>query len=172
MISEKMEDALNEQIKWELYSGYLYLAMSAQFAETNLMGFANWMRVQAQEELMHAMKFYDFLNERGGRVELRAVDAPPKVWESPLAAFQEAYEHEVSVTGRINDLVALAREIKDFATENFLQWFVSEQVEEEASTDEVVQQLKLAGKEGSALFMLDRELGQRIFTPPTANEAA
>ena len=166
MIKEKMQDALNEQTKWELYSGYLYMSMSAYFASINLMGFANWMRVQAQEELMHGMKFYDFINERNGRVELRAVDAPPKEWESPLAIFQEAYEHECLVTNRINDLVDLAREEGDHATEIFLQWFVTEQIEEEANTDDVVQQLKLVGKDSGGLFMLDRELGQRVFTPP------
>jgi len=168
MIHEKMQDALNEQIKWELYSGYLYLSMSAQLARINLVGFTNWMRVQAQEELTHAMMMYDYLNERGGTVELRAVDAPPKQWESPLAVFQEVYNHEVSVTGRIYDLVDLSRELKDHATEFFLQWFVTEQMEEEASADEVVQQLKLIGKDGGGLLLMDRELGQRVFTPPAA----
>ncbi len=163
MISKKMQDALNEQIKWELYSGYLYLSMSAHFASMNLAGCANWMRVQAQEELMHAMKFYDFIIERGGKVSLKAVDSPPKKWASPLAAFQATYEHEQQVTGRINDLVSQALGLKDHATHIFLQWFVTEQVEEEASADEVVQQLKLIGKDSSGLFMLDRELGQRAF---------
>jgi ferritin len=169
MINEKIQEAINEQIKWELYSAYLYLSMSGQFASDNLPGFANWMRVQAQEEVAHAMKFYDFINERGGRIELRAVDGPPKTWDSPLAMFQEAYSHEQIVTGRINDLMDLAREIRDHASEIFLQWFVSEQVEEEASADEVVQELKRVQDNSGALFMLDRELGQRVFTPPAAS---
>ncbi len=168
MISEKIQDAMNEQIKWELYSAYLYMSMSAYYVSTNLPGFANWMRVQAQEEVSHAMKFYDFINERGGRVELRAVDAPPKEWESPLAGFQDAYDHERIVTGRIGDLVDLARGERDHASEIFLQWFVTEQVEEEASADEVVQELKRIQDNSGALFMLDRELGQRVFTPPAA----
>jgi len=172
MISEKMQDAMNEQIKWELYSAYLYMAMSAQFLSTNLMGFANWMRVQAQEETVHALKFYDFINQRGGRVELRAVDAPPKEWESPLTIFREAYAHERIVTGRIGDLVDLARKERDHASEIFLQWFVTEQVEEEASADEVVQELKRIEGNSGALFMLDRELAQRVFTPPAAPAAA
>ena len=166
MIDKKMQDALNEQIKWELYSAYLYLSMSAHFASINLVGFANWMRVQAQEELSHAMKFYDYVIERGGKINLLAVDAPPVKWASPLAAFKNAYEHEQHVTSRINDLVSLALKIKDHATHILLQWFVTEQVEEEASADGVVQQLKLIGKDSSGLFMLDRELGQRTFTPP------
>ncbi len=166
MISEKMQEAMNEQIKWELYSSYLYLAISAQFVSDNLTGFANWMRVQAQEEVAHAMKFYDFINERGGRVELRAVDAPPREWDSSLAVFQEAYRHEQIVTVRIGDLMDLAREQRDHASEIFLQWFITEQVEEEASADEVVQELKRVQDNSGALFMLDRELGQRVFTPP------
>jgi len=166
MIAEKMQDAMNEQIKWELYSAYLYMAMSAYYVSENLMGFANWMRVQAQEETVHALKFYDFINERGGRVELRAVDAPPRDWDSPLAVFQDAYDHERIVTGRIGDLVDLARGERDHASEIFLQWFVTEQVEEEASADEVIQQLKRVQDNSSALFMLDRELAQRVFTPP------
>jgi ferritin len=170
MIDKKMQDALNEQIKWELYSGYLYLSMSAHFAGINLLGFSSWMRVQAQEELSHAMKFYDFVIERGGKVSLLAVDAPPLKWASPLAAFKEAYEHEQHVTSRINDLVTLAQKMKDHATHIFLQWFVTEQVEEEASADGVVQQLKLIGKDSSGLFMVDRELGQRTFTPPAPSE--
>ena len=171
MISEKIQDAINEQIKWELYSAYLYLSMSAQFVSDNLPGFANWMRVQAQEEVAHAMKFYDFLNERGGKVELRPVDGPPTTWDSPLAMFQEGYAHEQIVTGRIGDLMDLAREERDHASEIFFQWFVTEQVEEEASADEVVQELKRIQDNSGALFMLDRELGQRVFTPPAAEGA-
>jgi ferritin len=168
VIKEKIESAFNEQINWELYSGYLYLSMSAYFLSVNLNGFANWMRVQALEELTHAMKFFDFINERSGRVTLLETKAPPKEWESPLAAFEDAYEHEQFVSSRINELVNLALEEKDHASNNFLQWFVSEQVEEEASVDEVAQKLKLIGGDGGGLFMLDQELAQRVFTPPTA----
>ncbi len=161
-----MQEALNDQLKWEFYSGYLYLSMSAYFLSINLPGFANWMHVQAQEELSHGMKFFDFINERGGRVFLQAADAPPSEWSSPLDVFEEAYAHEQIVTGRINDLVNLALEERDHASNIFLQWFVSEQVEEEANADGVVQQLKLMGDARGGLFMLDKELGQRVFTPP------
>ena len=170
MIGAKIEEAFNEQINWELYSGYLYLSMSAYFLSIHLNGFANWMRVQALEEVTHAMKFFDFINERGGRVTLLAAKAPPKEWGSPLAAFEDAYEHEQFVSSRINDLVNLSLEEKDHASSNFLQWFVSEQVEEEAGVDEVSQKLRLIGGDGGGLFMLDQELGQRVFTPPAAAE--
>ncbi len=171
MIDEKMQEALNKQLNAELYSSYLYLSMSAYFQSVNLDGFANWMRVQAQEELMHAMKFYDYVNERGGRVVLHPVEGPPSEWDSPLAAFENVYRHEQKVTGMINKLVDLAVEARDHATNNFLQWFVSEQVEEEASADEVAQKLKLVGDDASGLFMIDRELRQRVFVkPPTATE--
>lgn len=171
MIGKKMEKALNEQINAELYSAYLYLSMVAYFESVNLTGFATWMRVQTQEEIMHAMKMYDFINERGGRVILTAIDTPPAEWDSPLAAFEAAYAHEQIVTGRINDLVNLAVEGKDHATNAFLQWFVNEQVEEETSADNVVRNLKMAQDAPGALFMLDRELGQRVFTPPAAQGA-
>ncbi len=166
MLSEKMLKALNQQINAELYSSYLYLSMSAYFQSTNLGGFANWMRAQTQEELTHAMKIYDYVKERGNRVVLKQVEEPPSEWSSPLAAFQQAYQHEQKVTGMINKLVNLAVEESDHASNIFLQWFVSEQVEEEASADEVVQRLKLMGDAGGGMFMIDRELGQRTFTPP------
>lgn len=166
MLGEKMEDALNGQLNWELYSSYLYLSMSACLHSMNLDGFASWMRVQALEELYHAMKFYNFIEERGGRVIPGAIEKPPTEWASSLAAFEDAFRHEQGVTSRINDLVDLALSEKDHASHNFLQWFVSEQVEEEASADEVVQKLKLIDGQGSGLFMLDRELVQRAFTMP------
>jgi len=168
MIDEKMQEAINKQLNAELYSSYLYLSMSAYFQAVNLGGFANWMRVQAKEELAHAMKFYDYVNERGGRVVLRLVEAPPSDWDSPLAVFEHVYQHEQKVTGLINKLVDLAVKARDHATNNFLQWFVSEQVEEEASADEVVQKLKLVGDDPSGLFMIDRELAQRVFVAPAA----
>jgi ferritin len=166
MMDEKMQEALNKQLNAEIYSAYLYLSMSAYFQSVNLGGFANWMRVQWQEELAHGLKFYDYINERGGRVVLQAVDKPPSEWDSPLAVFEHVYEHEQKVTGLINKLVDLAVKARDHATNNFLQWFVSEQVEEEASADEVLQNLKLVGDDASGLFMIDQELGQRVFVAP------
>lgn len=166
MISKKMEDALNEQVNAELYSAYMYLSMESYFKAQNLNGFANWMRVQTQEEVAHAMKIYDFINERGGRVTLKAIEGPPTEWDSALVVFKAAYEHEQKVTGLINDLVDLAIKEKDHATNSFLQWFVNEQVEEESTADEIVQQLKMMENAPGGMFMLDRELGQRVFTPP------
>ena len=170
MIKVKVQDALNKQLNAELYSAYLYLSMTAYFESTSLKGFANWMRIQAQEELFHAMKFYDYINERGGRVNLTSISAPSAQWDSPLAAFEQVYQHEQKVTGLINDLVTLAISEADHATNNFLQWFVAEQVEEESSADEIVQKLRLLGEDGSGLFMVDQELGQRVFTPPATME--
>ena len=167
MISKKMAEALNGQINAEFYSAYLYLSMEAYFESMNLPGFANWMRAQIQEEAMHAMKIYDFVNEHSGRVLLKSVAQPPTEWESPLAAFEAAYKHEQKVTGLINDLVNLAIEEKDHATNTFLQWFVNEQVEEESSVSQVVQKLKMIDKAPGGQFLIDRELGQRVFTPPT-----
>ena len=166
MIKEKIREALNQQLNAELYSSYLYLSMAAYFESINLKGFANWMRVQTQEELVHAMKFYDFIIERGGKVVLSSIEGPRTEWPSPLAVFEHAYEHEQKVTGLINNLVDLSTAEQDHATTNFLQWFVAEQVEEEASADEVVQKIKLMGDASGGLFMLDRELAQRVFTPP------
>jgi ferritin len=165
MLKENVETALNKQLNAEIYSGYMYLSMSTYFQSVNLSGFANWMRIQAQEELTHGMKFYDFINERGGRVILEEVAAPPTEWDSPLGAFEATLAHEQKVTGLINDLMELAIAEHDHATQIFLQWFVSEQVEEEDHANEVVQKVKLAGDAGGGLFMLDREMGQRTFTP-------
>ncbi len=166
MISGTLEKAINVQLNAELYSSYLYLSMSAYFSSTHLPGFANWMRVQAREELVHAMKFYDYVIERGGRVLLTTVDAPPLQWDSPQAAFEHVFNHEQKVTGLINDLVTLAVKENDHAATIFLQWYVTEQVEEESSAKKIVEKLKLTGGKGSGLFMLDQELGQRVFTPP------
>ncbi len=167
MISKELQDAMNAQMNAELYSSYLYLSMSGYFEAINLPGFAIWMRCQAQEELVHAMKFFTFINERRGRVHVSPIDGPPNEWAAPLAAFEAAYQHERHVSALINNLVDLTIQQKDHASNNFLQWFVAEQVEEEASTDAVVQQIKLAG-DGGGLFMLDKELGTRVFTPPPA----
>jgi len=166
MIGKKIEKALNDQINAELYSAYLYLSMAAYFESINLPGFASWMRVQTQEEVMHAMKIYDYVNERGSRVILKSIEGPPTKWKSPLAVFEAIYKHEQVVTDRINDLVDLAVKEKDHATNAFLQWFVTEQVEEEQSTDEIVQKLTLIKDAPGAMYMLDKELGQRVFTPP------
>ena len=170
MIKDKVEKALNIQVNKEMYSSYLYLSMSSYFSSLNLDGFANWMRVQAHEELFHAMKFYDYILERGGTVVLTAIEAPPHEWDSPLAVFKHVYEHEQKVTGLINDLVNVALAEKDHATSAFLQWFVTEQVEEEASADALVKKLELVGDQGSGLLMIDQELGQRVFTPPAAQK--
>lgn len=168
MIGKKMEQALNGQLNAEYYSSYLYLSMSAYFASIDLPGFANWMRIQVQEEEFHALKFYDYIIERGGRVTLQRIETPPSDWDSPLEAFEATLAHEQKVTGLINDLVFLAREERDNASEIFLQWFVTEQVEEEDTVGTLLAQMKLIKNEPQALFMMDKELGQRVFTPPTA----
>jgi len=167
MFSKQMESALNDQINAEMYSAYLYLAMSAYFQSTNLSGFANWMKIQAQEEMVHAMKFYDYINERGGRVALQDIEAPPKDWDSPLDVFDATLLHEQKVTSLINTLVDIAMEERDHATNIFLQWFVSEQVEEEDTANEMLQKIKLMGDAPGGMFMLDNEMGQRVFTAPT-----
>ena len=166
MLKDKMEQAINDQIKWEMYSSYLYLSMSAYFESVNLKGFASWMRIQFMEELTHVKRFYDFVTARGGRVILAEIMAPPKDWDSPQAVFEETLKHEQLVTSRINDLVDLAQELKDHATNSFLQWFVDEQVEEEESVDEVLQSLKLNENNPGGLFMIDKELAQRAFVAP------
>jgi ferritin len=169
MLSKKMQEALNSQINAEYYSSYLYLSMSAHCKAINLEGFASWLRVQAQEEMVHAMKFFDFILERGGRVSLTALEGPPTEWASPTAIFEATLKHERYVTDRINKLVDLALAESDHATNAFLQWFVNEQVEEEASADAVLRKLVLMADAPGGLFMLDQQLGQRTFTAPAAN---
>jgi len=171
MLNKKLEAAFNGQMNAEMYSAYLYLSMSAYFASTGMAGFSNWMRVQAQEEMVHAMKFFDHVNERGGKVTLKAIEGPETTWPSAVAAFEHVYEHEQKVTGLINDLMNLAIDEKDHASRSFLQWFVDEQVEEEDSASTVLDRLKLIGDSGNGLFMMDRELGTRVFTPPATPEA-
>jgi ferritin len=161
MLGKTLQDAMNEQIKNELYSAYLYLSMSAYCEAANLPGFAHWMRMQAEEEVSHAMKFYQFIHERGGRVVLQAIDQPPVEFQSPLNAFEQTLEHEQKVTAMIHDLYTLAAQEKDYASQAFLQWFVTEQVEEEDSATQIVETLKMIGDKGHALLMLDRELGRR-----------
>lgn len=162
-----MDKALNDQVQAEFFSAYLYLSMVAYFEDQGLKGCAAWMRAQTQEEMFHGMKFYGFIIDRGGRVVLQALDQPTIKWKSPLAAFEAALKHEQLVTARINALMNKAIEEKDHATASFLQWFVNEQVEEEDSVTAVIQKLKLAGEASGALFYLDNELGQRVFTMPT-----
>ncbi|MBD3268048.1 ferritin [bacterium] len=157
----KVLGAFNEQINAEMYSAYLYYAMAQYFEDISLGGFAAWMKSQAQEEMMHAVKFVEYVNERDGRVKLKAIEEPQYEWDSPLAAFEAVLEHEKKVTALINDLVALAMEEKDNASYSFLQWFVNEQVEEEATARDIIDDLKLVGDDKSGLFMLNRELGQR-----------
>lgn len=166
MISEKMQKAINSQLNFEIYSAYIYQSMEAYYASLNLPGFANWVNVQVQEEMLHARKFFDFINSRGGRVRLETIEGPQTDWDSPLAAFENVLAHEKKVTERINDLVNVAMEERDHATVAFLNWFVTEQVEEEANADSVIRQLRLIGDDKSALFLLDRELATRVFTPP------
>lgn len=161
MLKDEMEKALNEQLKWEIYSGYLYLSMASYFEDKGLTGFSHWMKAQASEEIMHAMKFYKFIFERDGKVILEEIPAPPKNWESPEGVFEFAYKHEQEVTRKINNLMSLAKKFEDYATENFLQWFVEEQVEEEASFKEILLKLRLIKNDPQALFYLDKELSQR-----------
>lgn len=165
-----MQKAINLQINAELYSSYLYAAMSMYFESVDMSGAAKWMNSQAQEELVHAAKFMNYVNEREGRVILDAIAKPPVEWKSVLDAFNGALEHERKVSSMINNLVTLAREENDHMTDNFLQWYVAEQVEEEVSAGEVVRKLRLIGDSGGGRFMIDNELGQRIFNPPVSSE--
>jgi ferritin len=160
-IPEKMEAALNGQIAEELASAYLYLAMAADFDAKNWTGFASWMKVQAGEEYNHAMKLYGFIIERGGRAVFKALAQPQGTWDSPLAAFEAAYKHENHISKCIYDLVKLARDEGDTATEVFLHWYINEQVEEETNADAVVEKLRLVKDSSNGLYMLDKELGAR-----------
>jgi ferritin len=161
MLKKALEEALNKQANRELYSAYLYLSMSAYFESVNMRGFARWMRVQAAEERSHAMKFLDYIIQSGGRVKLASIEAPKGEWKSCLQVFEEVYEHEVRVTGMIHDLVNLAIKEKDHATNNMLQWFVKEQVEEEEHSAEIVAQIRMIGDIQGHLFWLDHKLGER-----------
>jgi len=162
MINKAMQDAMNEQINKEMFSSYLYLSMAAYFEDKNLPGFANWMRVQADEEREHAMKFYDFILERGGRVQLKAIEAPKTDWDSNLEVAEEVAAHEAKVTASINDLYELALKEKDYPAQVILQWFITEQVEDESSAAQIVADLKLIEERGTAVLMLDKQLGKRV----------
>ena len=168
MISKTMEKALNGQLNAETYSAYLYWAMSAALERMDLPGFANWMRVQAQEEMTHAIKFYNHIIGRGGTVRMGRIDAPQGQFKDVDAIFKAALEHEQLVTSLIHKLVDLAAKEKDHAVNMFLQWFVNEQVEEEANAEKVIARLKMCKGSTGALYMLDKEMGARVFTPPAA----
>jgi len=165
MIKKKIEDAFNKQINEEIFSFYLYLSMAAWFDSVNLKGFAHWMTAQAQEEMFHAMKFYNHIQERGGTVALAAIAEPKKEWTSALNVYEESLEHEKHITACIHDLVELAMAEKDHGAMSMLQWFVDEQVEEEDSFTEVVERLKMIGDHGPSLLMQDKEMGQRVEGP-------
>lgn len=168
MLSKKMEKALNDQINAEFFSSYLYLSMAAYFERINLAGFANWMRIQEKEENAHGMMFFNYINERGGTVELQAIEKPAADWKNPIKVFEEVLKHEQKVTALINSLVNIAIQEKDHATNNKLQWFVAEQVEEEANASALLEQLKLVDGKGQGLLLLDRELKTRVFVDPLA----
>ena len=166
MISPKIQDAINAQINAELWSAYLNLAMGMHFESEGRAGIANWFRIQFKEEQAHAEIFINYLNSRGGRVVLKPIDAVPESWESPLAAFEATLAHEQKVTALINNLYALAEAEHDYATRGKLDWFVSEQVEEEETATNFIERLKLIGNDGLALYMLDQELASRVYNVP------
>ena len=172
MFSEKMRDAINEQINKELYSAYLYQSMMAHFEAIGLQGIATWMRVQSMEETLHAYKFYDYVVERGGKIKLLPIDGPETEWPTALAAFEQVVSHEQFVTSLINNLMDIALESRDHASTSFLQWFIDEQVEEEATADKIASKLRLIGENAQALLMIDQELGMRVFTMPVGMPSA
>lgn len=167
MLDPKMEKAINAQINAEHYSAFLYLAMSAQFADLGMAGGQQWMTTQYKEELVHAQVFFDYLIERGGRAKLEAIAKPGTKWVSGKKMFEDAYAHEQKVTALIHDLASLALELKDHATYQFLQWFIGEQVEEEATASDFLQKFKLAESSAAGLYQLDKELGTRVFASPS-----
>ena len=164
MIKKRVEEELNKQLNAELYSAYLYLSMSAYCADNNLAGFSHWMRLQFEEEQAHAMRFFQFILDRGGKVELKAINEPKHDWKNIIDVFENILRHEQHITSMINDLVNVAMEERDHATVNFLQWYVSEQVEEEATVSDLLDQLRLIEGKGPGLFMLDREAKTRTNT--------
>ncbi len=166
MISKKLGDLLNDQVNFEYYSAYIYFSMAAQFKHDGLNGFSNWMNVQTQEELCHGTAMLNHLVQRGFKPEMKAIPQPPVSWKSPLSIFENALEHEEMVTKRIHGIAAAAESEKDFALLNFIQWFISEQVEEEANANEIIGQLRLIGEAKGGLFMMDKELGARKFALP------
>lgn len=165
MLSKRMESALNAQINAELWSAYLYLSMSSDFASKGTPGFANWMNIQFQEEQGHALKFLNFIISRGGKPELKPIDEVKTTWVSPLEAFEDTLQHEQKVTAMINELYAIATEEKDYATQSMLKWFVDEQVEEEETAQGIIDALKMIAGNGFGVYQLDKELGARVYTP-------
>jgi ferritin len=165
-----MEDALNEQINKEMYSAYLYLSMAAHSSHRGLPGFANWFMVQYNEEMEHAMRIYHYVNDQGGKVTLKKIEKPLSSFKDPMDMFQKTLKHEQFITKSINDLVDLAIREKDHATQIFLQWFVTEQIEEEGNDNDIIAKLKLAGSKGNGLFMIDKELAARVYTPSTTED--
>jgi ferritin len=177
MIGERLNNAINEQIKNELESYYIYLSMAAWLHSRSLDGMGHWMRCQAHEEMIHAMKFYNYIIDRGGEVVLQDLKQLKIRWSSPLEVFKDAYEHEKFITGKINELTTIAREEKDYASEPILAWFSTEQIEEEVNSGKVADELEMVGEDKSGLLMLDRELGSRAYPPgspfdPAAGGAA
>lgn len=168
MLSKELQDAINEQMKNEFFSAYLYMAMSGYFQAEDLPGFANWMRVQALEEMTHGERFFNFLCDVSARTELLAIDAPKNDYASPLDVFEFGLQHEQFVTDRINKLMDLARQDGNHAAQIMLQWFVTEQVEEEANFNLIIRKLQRVEGDGRGLLLLDQELGQRVFVPPAA----
>jgi ferritin len=167
MLKKRMETELNKQINAEYWSAYFYLSMSAYCAGIGLPGAANWMRVQYREEIAHALKFFDYVIERGGKVELKPIAGVPKEWKNIINIFEETLAHEQEVTALINNLMDVAIEEKDHAAKSFLQWYVDEQVEEEANVQTILDQLRMVEGKGNGLFMIDKDLAQRIFIDPT-----
>jgi len=166
MLNQRIEKIINEQINAELYSSYLYLAMSAYCADLGLAGFANWLKIQVQEELAHVEFMFNYLIERNGRVVLETVEKPPVEWNNIIEVFEETLKHEQYISSRINNIVNVALEEKDHATASFYKWFLDEQVEEEATASDVLSKLKLTKAEGSALFFMDQEMAKRVFVQP------
>jgi len=165
MIGKKLNDAMNEQIKNELESYYIYLSMAAWLHSKALDGMGHWMRVQAHEEMLHAMKFFNHLIDRGGKVALKDLKQLKTQWKSPLEVFQDAFEHEKFISKKINDLMSIARQEKEFASEPLLAWFTNEQIEEESNATKITEQLEMVGADKSGLLMLDRELAARVYPP-------
>ncbi len=169
MLSKKIESALNDQLTREFFASQLYLSMSAYFTHENLSGFANWTYVQHQEEITHGIKFFKYINDKGGRVILKKIETPKSIWNSPVDVFKDVLAHEQKVTGLINKLVVIAKAEKDYATENMLQWFITEQVEEEANASNLLHKMKLIKNSNSGLLFLDNELSKRKFSEEARN---
>ncbi|HAW08640.1 MAG: ferritin [Chloroherpetonaceae bacterium] len=165
MLQQEIQESLNQQIIREMYSSNLYLSMAAFYASNNLNGFANWMRLQAEEELMHALKIFDYILDRNGKVKLEQIPAPPTSWENPISPFEDSYKHEQLVSSQINEIQDIAFRLKDYPTVSFLNWFADEQVEEEKNTNDILDRLYLAGDSKASLFLIDSSLSSRKAGP-------